>query len=363
MWSCFTVVGLVALVLCVLPLVSFLAGKKIHRNVNTKIVQMLVFATIYLVLDVFPSLALYTDMQCRSTTTGGMGTSGICAFQRCAVHLLQVVYYLMATSLFELELKIYKVRNADKITKVAHAASFVVPLLCCICTAAIFPSVASQYPNNYYELWGWNFLKDPFRCTMQLETSALEWAFVHAHFVGLSLAVIGMCASVIKRALASAMKQPGGGSATDRTGSIRSVIKGTVLLKGVRDAMNKSKTGKLVALAVQVTVLVIVQLIIQIVLASVLGDFSVNLELWQSCAYTAALDPRGISICDAYKNASEPPPAAILLLYYLSGPLIAMVVGLTFGYDKKHVTVFKVLTGMSKVGVSGHSSVAPSTVG
>jgi hypothetical protein len=341
---------MIALISCILPLLSFTLGKKVHRAVNSKIVQMLLFSTLYLILDVLPSTVLYTDMQCRGATMGGMGTAPLCAFQRCAIHLLQVVYYLMATSLLELEMKILKIKNGEKITKVMHALSFIIPLVCCIATAAIFPSVASQYPNNYYELWGWNFLKDPFRCTLQLETSAMEWVWVHVHFVGLSLAVIFMCSSVIRRALKSALKQPGSGSEQGKKGSFH---------QRVRDSLAKSKTGKLVALASQVSVLVILQLVIQISLASVLSDFSENLAKWQTCSYTASVNG-GIQICDEFKNASAPPALGILILYYLSGPLISMVVGITFGYDKKHLLAFKVILGFAKPGSSiGGSTVAP----
>ena len=134
----------------------------------------------------------------------GSGTGLLCTLQRSSVHFLQAVYYLLATMLAELTLKLNR-RSYEKPERVMHAVSYIIPICCCIGSYALM-SPAPEYPTNYYELWGWNYLKDPFRCTIQVQTNTQEWLLVHGHFVGVGFIIILLASGVIKTALGVSVK-------------------------------------------------------------------------------------------------------------------------------------------------------------
>ena len=125
----------------------------------------------------------------------GSGTGPLCTLQRCSVHFLQAVYYLLATMLAELTLKMNQ-SSYKKPERVMHILSYFIPICCGIGSYALM-SPAPAYPTNNYELWGWNYLKDPFRCTIQVQTNTQEWLLVHAHFVGLGFIIVLLASGVI----------------------------------------------------------------------------------------------------------------------------------------------------------------------
>jgi hypothetical protein len=65
----------------------------------------------------------------------------------------------------------------------------------------------------------------------------------------------------------------------------------------------------------------------------------------------------GIETCDEYKNAATPPSYTVLNLYYLSGPLIPFCIGLTFGFDKKHVRVLALRIAIATISTKQHATI------
>jgi hypothetical protein len=298
LWVLYVAIGILALIVCMVPFVSYTVGKATHKTpAPQKVIEMLTLSLAYLFLEVVPSAALATDLQCGSegNTMAGSGTGVLCTLQRCSVHFLQAVYYLLATMLVELTLKLNR-RQYKQPEKVLHVVSYVIPVCCCIGSYALM-SPAAEYPTNYYEMWGWNFLKDPFRCTIQVQTNAQEWLLVHGHFVGLGFLIILLASGVIKTALGVSMAASAAATSANRV----SIVSGMVR------HLRKANMTKLVALCFQVTMIIALQLAVSIDLSQKLDDFSIQLEAWQECSYIAHPSTGGIEACDVYKNAAEPP--------------------------------------------------------
>jgi hypothetical protein len=225
-----------------------------------------------------PSAVMYTDMQCQTTVQTGSGQGIMCSIQRGSVHFLQSCYYLLTSLLVELTMKMTSVRASQQksIGKFMHIASYVMPTICLICTYSL-SSVATRYPPAYYELWGWNYLKDPFRCTVQLQTTMQEWVFVHGHFVVLGFVIVGLCSWIIKQVLTASVKA---------NQSSKDKIKEWILM-GMYRQLTKAQMTKLLAVCTQVTIVIAMQLAVSIELNRVLGDFSINLDEWRICSYLA----------------------------------------------------------------------------
>jgi hypothetical protein len=279
LWSLYITIGFVALVACILPFLSHTAGKKQHKinssTLPTKVVEMLFLCLLYLLVEVVPSAAMYTDIQCQTAVLTGSGQGIICSIQRGSVHFLQACYYLLTTLLVELTMKMTSARVPQKtIGNVMHIASYVIPTICLICTYSL-SSVATRYPYAYYELWGWNYLKDPFRCTVQFQTTTQEWMFVHGHFVILGLVIVGLCFWIINLVLTASVKA-----------SLSSKDKNKEwVLMGMYRHLTKARLTKLVAVCTQVTIVIAMQLAVSIELNRVLGHFSFNMEEWRRCSY------------------------------------------------------------------------------
>jgi hypothetical protein len=266
--------------------------------------------------------------------------------------------------------------HVAKVGKALHTAALVVPSICCTCSYA-FMSVAAKYPTNHYELWGWNMLKDPFRCTVQLETSTQEWIFIHGHFVVVGATIIGLCVYVTQFALSVSIKASSGKPEAS-------------IIRGFFSNLKKANMLKIVALCVQVTVIVFLSLMVAFELGRVLFDFSENLELWSQvrvllstasllCAHVRPLcEPfahvvdlpqcayvnghNDITKCDVWKDAADPPSIPILQIYMVSGPLISLAIGLTFGVSKFHCRVLMKTFLRGKFSKHGSTAVSPSAV-
>jgi hypothetical protein len=281
LWSSYITIGFIALVACIASLISQTAGKKQHKinksTLPTKFVEMLFLCLLYLLVEVVPSAAMYTDIQCQTTVMTGSGQGIICSIQRGSVHFLQACYYLLTSLLVELIMKMTSARVPQKtIGKVMHIASYAIPTICLICTYSL-SSVATRFPLGYYELWGWNFLKDPFRCTVQFQTTTQEWVFVHGHFVLLGFVIVGLCFWVIQKVLTTSVQA----SLSSKDKNKESI------LMGMYRQLKKAKLTKLVAVCTQVTIVIAMQLAVSIELNRVLGDFSFNLEEWRRCSWVS----------------------------------------------------------------------------
>jgi hypothetical protein len=293
LWSLYITIGFVALVACILPFLSHTAGKRQHivnkSTVPLKVVEMLFLCLLYLLVEVVPSAAMYTDIQCQITVLTGSGQGIICSIQRGSVHFLQACYYLLTSLLIEMVMKMSNANIPQKtIGKVMHIASYVIPTICLVCTYSL-SSVATRYPLGYYELWGWNYLKDPFRCTVQFQTTTQEWVFVHGHFVILGFVIVGLCFWVIQKVLAASVKA-----------NIRSKNKNKEwILIGMYRRLVKARLTKLVAVCTQVTIVIAMQLAVSIELNRVLKDFSSNMEEWTRCSW-ASTSLRGAVVLSLY---------------------------------------------------------------
>jgi hypothetical protein len=271
LWTLYITIGFVALVACIWPLLS-------HSAPPPKFMEMLFLCLLYLLVEVVPSAVMYTDIQCKTTVLIGSGQGIICSIQRGSVHFLQACYYLLTSLLVETIMKMTSARVLQKtIGKVMRVASFVIPTICLICTYSL-SSVAARYPPAYYELWGWNRLKDPFRCTVQFQTTTQEWVFVHGHFVILGFVIVGLCFWVIQKVLTAASVKA----------SLGSKVKNKEwILMGMYRQLTEVRLKKLVAVCVQVTIVIAIQLAVSIDLNRVLGNFSFNLEEWRRCSWVS----------------------------------------------------------------------------
>jgi hypothetical protein len=279
LWSLYITIGFIALVACIVPFLSHTAGKKQHivnkSAVPLKVIEMLFLCLLYLLVEVVPSAAMYTDIQCKTTVLTGSGQGIICSIQRGSVHFLQACYYLLTSLLVEMIMKMTSARVPQKtIGRVMHIASYIIPTICLICTYSL-SSVATRFPPAYYELWGWNYLKDPFRCTVQFQTTTQEWVFVHGHFVFLGFVIVGLCFWVIRKVLNASVNASQKGKNKEW------------LLMGMYRKLTKAKLTKIVAVCTQVTIVIAMQLAVSIELNRVLGDFSFNLEEWRRCSWVS----------------------------------------------------------------------------
>jgi hypothetical protein len=281
LWSLYITIGFIALVACIVPFISHTAGKKQHKITGsalpTKVVEMMSLCLLYLLVEVVPSAAMYTNIQCQTTVLTGSGQGIICSIQRGSVHFLQACYYLLTSLLVELTMKMTSARVLQKtVEKVMHIASYVIPTICLICTYSL-SSVATRFPPAYYELWGWNYLKDPFRCTVQFQTTTQEWVFVHGHFVILGFVIVGLCCWIIQKVLTASVKA-----------SLASKDKNKEwILMGMYRQLTRARLTKLVAVCTQVSIVIAMQLAVSIELNRVLGDFSFNLDEWRRCSYVS----------------------------------------------------------------------------
>jgi hypothetical protein len=290
LWSLYIAIGFLALVACILPFLSHTAGKKRHKINNstlpTKVIEMLSLCLLYLFVEVVPSAAMYTDIQCQTMVLTGSGQGIICSVQRGSVHFLQACYYLLTSLLVEMVMKMTSARVPQKtIGKVIHIASYVIPTICLVCTYSL-SSVATRYPSAYYELWGWNYLKDPFRCTVQFQTTTQEWLFVHGHFVLLGFVIVGLCLWIIQHVLNVSFKA---------SRSSKDKNKEWILI-GMYHQLTKARLTKLVAVCTQVTIVIAMQLAVSIELNRVLKDFSFNLEEWRRCSWVSK-SLGGVCLC------------------------------------------------------------------
>jgi hypothetical protein len=290
LWYLYITIGFVAFVACILPFLSHTAGKKKHKinktTLPTIVIEMLFLCLLYLLVEVVPSAAMYTDIQCQTTVMDGSGQGIICFIQRGSVHFLQACYYLLTSLLVELTMKMTNARVPQKtIEKVMHIASYAIPTICLICTYSL-SSVATRYPHAYYELWGWNYLKDPFRCTVQFQTTTQEWVFVHGHFVILGFVIVGLCCWIIQKVLTASVNISR--SSKDK--------KKEWILMGMYRQLTEARLTKLVAVCTQVTIVIAMQLTVSIELNRVLQDFSFNLEEWRRCSWVT-ISLEGVCVC------------------------------------------------------------------
>jgi hypothetical protein len=63
-----------------------------------------------------------------------------------------------------------------------------------------------RYPPAYYELWGWNYLKDVFRRIVQFQTTTQERVFVPSISHILGFVIAGICWWIIQQVLTASVK-------------------------------------------------------------------------------------------------------------------------------------------------------------
>jgi hypothetical protein len=110
-WQMFITPALLGLPLNIYATVSYAVGSRggknaVHKKTPTMLKLAAVMAVLWTFVSVVPSAALYTDVTCVFPVGIAKGSSDLCNFLRCTVHILQCMLYWVLCAVIDLHLAV-----------------------------------------------------------------------------------------------------------------------------------------------------------------------------------------------------------------------------------------------------------------
>jgi hypothetical protein len=216
MWLAYILPALIGLPMILYVLIGFYIGREFHKGARPFLKVAGYFAVLWVLLDIVPSAALYTEVYCNDGTTVGAGNKMYCEASRGTIHIIQCMYYWMMTAILDLHQAIVMgagPRERDIRAKYWMVYSCMVPLAMLVWNHANqvrdIPSLditfdgenGIEYPNLI-----WNKSHDFFTCSPRLRYFYEEFIVVWVHFLIGAVVIVSLLSQIIKKALVTAWK-------------------------------------------------------------------------------------------------------------------------------------------------------------
>jgi hypothetical protein len=175
----FIVPGLVGLLFSlVLALCLYVGRNSEHKGeINVKCIAFL--SVVYHLINTLPVAVLYTDMVCATDTVLGKGETLSCTMSKGAVHLVQMIFYLLAAQLFSVYMRMVWGLHPDKaksVDRIFRWCSLCIPGGCLLVTMLVRTVTCTD--ETYFEIR----YRLRFMCSPTLPTKLLEVVIVWSHF-------------------------------------------------------------------------------------------------------------------------------------------------------------------------------------
>ncbi len=85
---------------------SYGGKNAVHNKTPPMLKLAAVMAVLWIIMSVIPSAALYTDVVCAFPVDIARGSSDLCQFLRCTVHILQCMLYWILCSVIDIHLAV-----------------------------------------------------------------------------------------------------------------------------------------------------------------------------------------------------------------------------------------------------------------
>ena len=110
-WQVFVTPALIGLPLNIYATASYAVGSRggktaVHKKTPTMLKMAAFMAVLWTFMSVIPSAALYTDVVCVFPVDIAKGTSDLCKFLRCTVHILQGHLFWVLCSVIDIHLAV-----------------------------------------------------------------------------------------------------------------------------------------------------------------------------------------------------------------------------------------------------------------
>jgi hypothetical protein len=285
LWYCIPAAASLPLNLLILCAKFLSPNKKTRSSIKMAVVGAAIASIAYCACDAIPSLALFTDVFCEDEPKGTNqaelkeSSISVCIISRMSIHLLQIVMYLCGVMSLDVYLAI--VRNLEQkkrriMVNMAFVVAVVVPLLCLAACYALDDDDDFFNPKH--------LSRQTFTCEPRLESTALEWLFIHVHFVLGALLTVATNVVTI-RALFVATGKASGQISSGRisTSSMKKIEeKSQKAWKGIGQRiiakLQKTCTLRLVVMAAMTSFILLTYTIVNVFTSSTLDEYANGLD-------------------------------------------------------------------------------------
>ncbi len=309
MWMCYVLPATISLPFNIYIYLSFSIGSKtVHKKSRPMLKTAALLSVLWVVFDILPSLSLYTSMVCQGEfpeekVTLMKGQKLGCHALRGTIHILQCMYYWVASAILDLYLAVVWEKilaKRDDVLKKTRVLCYGVPLLMCMLSYALQErdgkTLASSADGNgiTYPNRTWNTYRDMFTCRPFLNSFEIEFVLVYLHFIICGFAIGVMLFFVTKHIILQGMK--GEKMTSRRFGKMAKSLK-------------KSGSEKLILLGALSTILLVLNVIVIVLIVPKFEDFGIQIREYGACLIQSNVqfkgDPcleQGAEVCCADKS-------------------------------------------------------------
>jgi hypothetical protein len=362
-FSVYVSMGFLAIITNLLLVVSYAsAGKKARKNGSVLpffVVQCAVLGLVFSMIDTLPTAALKLDLPCSDVCSDEFchGDSFVCKLGQASEYLLLGVFCLLLRTLINLlgktayNMKPRQLKNMDTVFSVASITIVLFCVVMCFLAGAdpAFMGSAAQSANELKERRQLIVARDAFNCGPRFSSAELEMFFLTLPFAVVCLALVGVTLAMTWNVFSLVRKNPG------------SSVSGTINKFG-------KIAGKLMLLALLVSLLWFIRVIVASMQAPIVDDFNDDAEKFRLCAIQdmtllGSAGEMGIQIaaCERSEEAGNQMTKSVALMAFVKN-MQACIVGMVWGFSGATAATKSMVKSTARsMGLSSNSGVGSSS--